>query len=149
VKTKEYSDEEEGNPKFKLLLIGALVTCLLVVGVIGAFGLTSWISNIRWDKTVKQFSVWDSATGGTQLANPLDVDLGTNPPDPYTVTYYIQNDGTLDFQVTCTVTTSDATVSVTPSNPIQVAYNSTRTAVTLTLSNLAFSGSCTVQFAIA
>jgi hypothetical protein len=129
-----------------LLIIGIILLCIAI-----GYAVISWTRTITWNvPEVKDFSVWNDATSGSQLPDAQIVNIGTTPADPYTITYYLQNDGNVAFDIILSATPTGATASWNPTSPVNLPVGTARVAVTLTLSNFEVgAGSCDIQFSIA
>jgi len=76
-----------------------IILTVIAVSSILAYALLSWHGTISG--TALNFSVWDSASGGTSLASPYSL-----PVSPVNASmlfhFWIQNDGSLPLNVTVT-----------------------------------------------
>jgi hypothetical protein len=130
----------------KVYLALGLVALLGSVIIISA--LNSWTGTAAW--SMKKFSVWDSNTGGTQLASPYTLPNPPTTPGTYIYHYYLENDGTAAATVTVTngqITGAGNTATWNANGVYSLPVGSTRTDATLTLS-ITIDGTYTWTFTI-
>ena len=129
----------------------ALVVLVALAGTIGAvYAVSTWSGGVTWVITDKNFKVYDSASGGAELASPYTVSAPPTAVGTYTYTYYLENTGNTAINVVvggAAPTGSGNTASWSQSGSYSLPVSTTRVAATLTL-NLASSGSYTWTFSI-
>jgi hypothetical protein len=126
------------NLKIAALLIGLFVIIFTPIAIAGYF---AWQGSITWDieeAEVKEFTVWDSLTDGSEVFTNWQEPLGTIPqaqlPYLYEKTFYLQNDGNVEFTVIVSETLETGCVGEwSNSGSYTLAVGSARVQATLTL----------------
>lgn len=118
------------NKKFAVILFVAFS-----VGILAGWAVTSWTGTVTWQIEEKEFSVWDSLEGGSELTT-WDEDLGTlTTPYPTIIrNFYLQNDGNVEIIVEATATSSTGcTPSWSSTGSYTIPVGTTRVHAELTL----------------
>ena len=136
--------------------LAAIILAACLAGILVAWGVSTWTGLITWDieeAEVKEFSVWDSLTDGSEVFTTWQDPLGTIPqaqlPYPYEKTFYLQNDGNIEFTVIVTETLeTGCNGEWSNGGSYTLAVGSTRVQATLTLT-ITGEGSYEFDFTIA
>ena len=119
----------------KTLAVVLLVACL--AGIIVAWGVSTWMGTITWELTTEDFSVWDSATVGSEITTPwapTTLEIPSYPHTPLTYEFYLQNDGNVEITIDVTeLSEVGCSGEWSSAGSYTVAEGSTRVLATLTL----------------
>jgi len=131
------------------IIFGVLVTVWIISGI--GYALTTWSGTISWTVESEQFSVWDSAVGGSEIASPYAPASTVLTIGVHTYDFYLQNDGNVPINVTATTVGTPvnctASWSGTPAGVYTVPTGTTRVLATLTL-NVSGGGSYDWNFQV-
>jgi hypothetical protein len=133
------------NDTIKSVLVVALILGI-VFSVVGVIAITIWHGTVTW--TIKSFSVYEVATGGSPLTIPytwaLDI---VNVGDEKTKDFYIQNDTTVSITVNViNFNWTGCTASFNADSYTIAVGTRVKATLTLTVSGL---GSCNFDFTLA
>ena len=119
----------------KTLAAILLVACL--TGILVAWGVSTWMGTITWELTTEDFSVWDSATVGSEIAtpwSPATLEIPSYPHTPLMYEFYLQNDGNVEITIAVTeLSEVGCSGEWSSAGSYTVAEGSTRVLATLTL----------------
>lgn len=123
-----------GNLKTALAFIG-LAILIVSGGILAYCAYMTWQGSISWNvPEVKEFTVWDSASSGSEIDSPYSNGLGDVSVGQQTFDYYIQNDGNVEITVTVqSENPSGCSASWLSSGSYTVPVGTTRVQATLTL----------------
>lgn len=137
-------DDEE---RIIVIAVGVFVAIALCATVAVAY--LSWQGSISWTiKEVQDFTVWDSATEGLELATSWVSDLGEIPLGTHIFNFYLENNGNAEITVVPTGTENGCSASWSGTGSYVLAVGSTRVQATLTLT-ITGAGSYSFSFDIA